>query len=235
MIKFENFTKKYGTFTALDNICLELKTSGVISVLGANGAGKSTLLKAVCARHFSSSGCVYVQNLETEENYEKIKEITGFVEEIPNLPGEFYVDEYISFLDGIYGKKKKNEVLEQCSLLDVAKMKISSLSKGYAQRVNLAKALIHEPEILVLDEAFSGLDLEQSKKFRNLIKEYGKSHCVIFSTHIFREADELSDWVVFMDRGKVIKSCSKLQFLETGSCLNLEQACFNLLSSINGK
>ena len=178
-IVIDGVTKLYGAQKALDNISFEVKTGEIVGFLGPNGAGKSTLMKIITGFIPATSGNVLVNGFKVETNNIEIKKQIGYLPENNPLYPEMYVREYLDFVASFYNsneprKKLIDKIIELTGLTPEQKKKIGALSKGYKQRVGLAQALIHNPAVLILDEATSGLDPNQIIEIRNLIKEVGK-------------------------------------------------------------
>lgn len=205
----QGVTKLYGEQKALDNVSFEIKTGEIVGFLGPNGAGKSTMMKIITGFIPASSGKVIVNDLEVgTENIEVRKQI-GYLPENNPLYPEMYIREYLGFVASIYKtgvpkKKQIDDIIELTGLLPEQKKKIGALSKGYRQRVGLAQALIHNPAVLILDEATTGLDPNQIVEIRNLIKEAGKKKTVMLSTHIMQEVEAICDRVIIIDKGIIV-------------------------------
>lgn len=209
MIEVHNLTKRYGRFTAVDNISFSVGKGQVVGFLGPNGAGKTTTIRILTGYLPASSGAVQVAQHDIfRESIEARKKIGYMPENVP-LYDDMRVKEYLTFraqLKGLRGsevKKQLNEVLETCGLSHMKKRMIKTLSKGYRQRVGLADALIHKPELLILDEPTNGLDPNQIRSIRKLIKRLGEKHTVLLSTHILSEVEMIADHVMIIDGGKV--------------------------------
>jgi ABC-2 type transport system ATP-binding protein len=213
-IVIQGVTKLYGEQKALDNVSFEVKTGEIVGFLGPNGAGKSTMMKIITGFIPASSGLVKVNELEVgTENLEVRKQI-GYLPENNPLYPEMYVREYLGFVASIYNtgiskKKQIDNIIELTGLAPEQKKKIGSLSKGYRQRVGLAQALIHDPRVLILDEATTGLDPNQIVEIRNLIKEAGKEKTVMISTHIMQEVEAICDRVIIIDKGIIVANEEK--------------------------
>ena len=213
-IVVQGVTKLYGEQKALDNVSFEVKTGEIVGFLGPNGAGKSTMMKIITGFIPASSGKVQVNGLEAgTENLEVRKQI-GYLPENNPLYPEMYVREYLGFVASIYNtgvskKKLIDNIVELTGLIPEQKKKIGSLSKGYRQRVGLAQALIHNPGVLILDEATTGLDPNQIVEIRNLIKEAGKKKTVMLSTHIMQEVEAICDRVIIIDNGVIVANEEK--------------------------
>jgi ABC-2 type transport system ATP-binding protein len=207
-------TKLYGEQKALDNVSFEVKTGEIVGFLGPNGAGKSTMMKIITGFIPASSGHVIVNGLEAGTDNQEVKKQIGYLPENNPLYPEMYVREYLGFVASIYnsgkqGKKQIDNIIEVTGLIPEQKKKIGSLSKGYRQRVGLAQALIHNPAVLILDEATTGLDPNQIVEIRNLIKEAGKEKTVMLSTHIMQEVEAICDRVIIIDNGVIVANEEK--------------------------
>jgi ABC-2 type transport system ATP-binding protein len=213
-IVVQGVTKLYGEQKALDNISFEVKTGEIVGFLGPNGAGKSTMMKIITGFIPASSGQVLVNGLEAGTNNLEIRKLIGYLPENNPLYPEMYIREYLGFVASIYktgipAKKLIDNIIEVTGLAPEQKKKIGSLSKGYRQRVGLAQALIHNPEVLILDEATTGLDPNQIVEIRNLIKNAGKEKTVMISTHIMQEVEAICDRVIIIDKGVVVANEEK--------------------------
>ena len=207
-ISVKNITKIYGRQKALDDISFDMKEGEIVGLLGPNGAGKSTLMKILSCYIPANSGEAMVQNFNCETQSIEVRKKIGYLPETNPLYYDMYVVEYLNFVGGIYGlknlKKRVEEIIRLTGLEKERKKKIEALSKGYKQRVGLAQAFIHDPEVLILDEPTSGLDPNQLIEIRNLIREIGKEKTVLFSSHIMQEVEALCDRVIIINNGKVI-------------------------------
>ena len=245
MIKLNSFTKKYGKDKiASDNISFTVEPNSITGLLGPNGAGKTTIIKAICSIHYPTSGDVFVysktgQQFNTSIDIEKSRRLIGYVSEIPHLYTNLSVIEYLQIMMNIWNltheEKNKNleKVIKDFKIKDVLHQKINTLSKGFCQRVNFASALIHDPEILILDEPSSGLDPNQIIENRNLIKNYSKNKTIVLSTHIMQEAENLCDNVVIISEGKVLAKGSVEDIKKQTKAKNLEQAYINLTKNLS--
>jgi ABC-2 type transport system ATP-binding protein len=206
-ISVQSVTKLYGEQKALDNVSFDVKTGQIVGFLGPNGAGKSTMMKIITGFIPASSGKVFINSEEVGTDDPEIRKRIGYLPENNPLYPEMYIREYLGFVASVYktGNKKKaiDDIISVTGLTPEQNKKIGSLSKGYRQRVGLAQALIHSPEILVLDEATTGLDPNQIVEIRNLIREAGKEKTVLLSTHIMQEVEAICDRIVIIDRGIV--------------------------------
>lgn len=208
-IAVQGVTKLYGEQKALDNVSFEVKTGEIVAFLGPNGAGKSTMMRIITGFIPATSGSVFVNGIRSSENNPEIKRSIGYLPENNPLYPEMYVREYLGFVASMYKtgnsvKKQINNIIEITGLAPEQKKKIGSLSKGYRQRVGLAQALIHNPEVLILDEATSGLDPNQIIEIRNLIKEAGREKTILLSTHIMQEVEAICDRVIIIDKGAIV-------------------------------
>ncbi|MCX6253404.1 MAG: gliding motility-associated ABC transporter ATP-binding subunit GldA [Bacteroidia bacterium] len=208
-IVVQGVTKLYGEQKALDNVSFQVKTGEIVGFLGPNGAGKSTMMKIITGFIPASSGQVHVNGLEVGTDNLEVKKLIGYLPENNPLYPEMYVREYLGFVASIYNtgipkKKQIDNIIEVTGLIPEQKKKIGSLSKGYRQRVGLAQALIHNPDVLILDEATTGLDPNQIVEIRNLIKEAGKEKTIMLSTHIMQEVEAICDRVIIIDKGLIV-------------------------------
>ncbi|MFA7169618.1 MAG: ATP-binding cassette domain-containing protein [Candidatus Paceibacterota bacterium] len=212
MIKVENLTKKYGDFVALRDASFELKEGEVVGLLGPNGAGKTTLLRILVSFLKPTSGEVEIEGMDIKKPLleQKIKSKIGYLPEQAPLYEDMLVSEYLEFIGKMQGvssdeiEKKVNEVIGKCGLKEKRNAEISTLSKGYRQRVGIAQALIHNPKIVILDEPTTGLDPNQRIEIRDLIKEIGKERTVILSSHILSEVQSTCSRVIIINRGKIV-------------------------------
>lgn len=204
----QNITKIYGKQKALDAVNLEIKQGEIVGLLGPNGAGKSTLMKILSCFIPPTEGSARINNLDVLENSLEVRSIIGYLPENNPLYLEMYVKEYLEFVAGIFKIKNKKqkvaEIIELTGLTIEQHKKIGMLSKGFRQRVGLAQAFIHNPDVLILDEPTSGLDPNQLIEIRNLIKEIGKTKTVLFSSHIMQEVEAICDRIIILNHGKII-------------------------------
>jgi|TARA_R110002020_G_scaffold474772_3_gene707200 ABC-2 type transport system ATP-binding protein len=205
-IHVENITKSYGSQKALDAVSFEIKKGEIVGFLGPNGAGKSTLMKILTTYLSASEGTATVNGFSVSEAQKKVQKSIGYLPEHNPLYLEMYVKEYLAFNAEIYGipKTKIEELIQQTGLTPEAHKKIGQLSKGYRQRVGLATALLHDPEVLILDEPTTGLDPNQLIEIRELIKSVGKSKTVLLSTHIMQEVEAICDRVIIINKGEIV-------------------------------
>jgi ABC-2 type transport system ATP-binding protein len=214
-IAAQGVTKLYGEQRALDNVTFEVRTGEIVGFLGPNGAGKSTMMKIITGFIPATSGIVKINDLEiTDEHAGELKKHIGYLPENNPLYPEMYVREYLGFAASLYGmgddlKNQIDRVIEITGLSPEKKKKIGSLSKGFRQRVGLAQALIHNPDILILDEATTGLDPNQIVEIRNLIRDAGREKTIMLSTHIMQEVEAICDRVIIIDKGKIVADETK--------------------------
>lgn len=213
-IVVEGVTKLYGEQKALDNVSFEVKTGEIVGFIGPNGAGKSTMMKIITGFITASSGQVFVNGLEVGTDTPEVKRQIGYLPENNPLYPEMYVREYLGFVASIYNsniskKKQIDNIIDITGLAPEQKKQIGSLSKGYRQRVGLAQTLIHNPGVLILDEATTGLDPNQIVEIRSLIKEAGKEKTVMLSTHIMQEVEAICDRVIIIDNGIIVANEEK--------------------------
>ena len=204
----KDVSKHYLNKKAIDNVSLNIKKGEILGILGLNGAGKSTLIKMICGLLEQSSGTIKVLNIDTKEHNIDIKKKIGYLSESNPLYENMYILEYLNFISSFYDidnpKKRINELVEKIKLKEEFGKKIKNLSKGYKQRVGLAAALIHDPEILILDEPSTGLDPKQIIEIRNLLKGLSKNKIILISTHIMQEVKNICSRFIIIEKGKII-------------------------------
>lgn len=223
-LKIIKLTKKFGEQTALNNIDIEINNIEIIGLLGPNGAGKSTLMKSIVGALKIEQGEILFNGKDIREDGISIKKKVGFLPENNPLYSEMYVKEYLNFVADLHqvSKERIEEVIELVGITPEKSKKISQLSKGFQQRVGLAQAILHEPDLLILDEPTNGLDPNQILEIRNVIKEIGKEKTVILSTHIMQEVEALCSRVILIHRGNIIQDCKIEEF--KGKYGSLEEA-----------
>jgi ABC-2 type transport system ATP-binding protein len=225
MIEVTNLTKRYAARTALSNISFNVARGEIAGLLGPNGAGKSTTMRILSCYLPGTSGTARVAGFDVFSESEEVRRRIGYMPENNPLHPEMRVREYLKFRARLKGlgwkrsRKRVDTVLEQCGLTDVRRQIIGHLSKGYRQRVGLADALVHEPELLILDEPTIGLDPHQIRAIRQLIKGLAPAHTVLISTHILPEAEMFCNRIVILYDGQILASDSpeNLQKLMTGN------------------
>jgi len=209
-IVVSNLTKKFGTQRAVDNISFEVKTGEILGFLGPNGAGKTTTMKILTCYTAPSDGDAKINDLSILESQDQIKRKIGYLPENNPLYYDMPVLDYLKFVADLQGVPKDNiqnriaEMVHVCGLNIEKHKKIGELSKGFRQRVGLAQAMIHDPEILILDEPTTGLDPNQIVEIRKLIKELGRQKTVILSTHILPEVEATCDRILIINKGKIV-------------------------------
>ena len=209
-IVVEKLTKKYGAQRAVDDISFTVRTGEVLGFLGPNGAGKTTTMKAITTSFAPSAGDVKIGNISVTKQPDDVKKHIGYLPESNPLHTEMPVLDYLRYvaeLHGIPKNKRDNRILEMvniCGLEGEKHKLISELSKGYKQRVGLAQALIHDPEVLILDEPTTGLDPNQIVEIRELIKRIGREKTVILSSHILAEVEATCDRILIINKGKIV-------------------------------
>ncbi len=216
-IEVKNIHKSYGRQKVLDDISFQIGKGEIVGLLGPNGAGKSTLMKIITGYIKPDSGTVKVMDMDVAEQPLEIKKHIGYLPEHNPLYLDMYVREYLAFASSVYhtDKKRIEQVIADTGLSPEAHKKIGQLSKGYRQRVGLATALIHDPDILILDEPTTGLDPNQLVEIRQLIKDLGRDKTLILSSHIMQEIEHLADRVLIINKGKIMADES-LKALQAG-------------------
>jgi ABC-2 type transport system ATP-binding protein len=224
-ISITNLTKTYGSQNAIDNISFDIKKGEIVGFLGPNGAGKSTTMKILTGYLKASSGDASVNGFDIVQHTMEAQRSTGYLPEHNPLYLEMYVKEFLEFtgslyhLKGSFLKERVALLIDMVGLEREQHKKIGHLSKGYRQRVGLAQALIHDPEILILDEPTTGLDPNQLSEIRELIKKVGEDKTVIFSTHIMQEVESICDRVIILNRGKIVADDSLKNFTKGGESM----------------
>jgi ABC-2 type transport system ATP-binding protein len=210
MIKVEGLTKRYARKVAVDNISFEVEKGQIVGFLGPNGAGKTTTMRVLTCFLPPTSGSAQVAGFDVQDQPMEVKKRIGYLPESPPVYPDMEVHEYLEFVGRIKGvpkgdlTRRVNEVSEKCAVTDVRKTLIGKLSKGYKQRVGLAQAIIHNPDVLILDEPTAGLDPHQIIETRDLIKGLAGDHTIILSTHILPEVEHVCERVVIIAKGKLV-------------------------------
>ncbi len=210
MIEVEGLTKRYSDRVAVDHISFRVEKGEVLGFLGQNGAGKTTTMKMITGSMAATEGLVRVAGYDVFEHPMEVKRRIGYLPETPPLYLELLIEEYLSFVADVrqVPKNKKQariqDVLEQCQLTDVRKRLIGNLSKGYRQRVGLAQALVHDPEVVILDEPTIGLDPKQVTEARQLIRNMRGQKTLVYSSHILSEVAATCDRIIIIDKGKIV-------------------------------
>jgi ABC-2 type transport system ATP-binding protein len=218
-IKVDQILKVYGTQKAVDTISFEVKQGEIVGFLGPNGAGKSTTMKMITGYLVPDGGKIEVCGLPVEGEALATKKKIGYLPELNPLYQDMYVREYLDFVAGLHqitaSKKRVEEVIALTGLTPEADKLIEQLSKGYKQRVGLAAALIHDPEVLILDEPTTGLDPNQIIEIREVIKALGKQKTILFSTHILQEVEAICSRVIIINKGKIVADAGLQELLES--------------------
>lgn len=211
-IKVENLSKFYGTQQALKNVSFSIEKGEIVGFLGPNGAGKSTLMKILTTYIDANEGIAFVNGFDVKTQQKNVQQSIGYLPEHNPLYLDLYVKEYLEFNADVYkiAKSRIDEVIQLTGLTPESHKKIGQLSKGYRQRVGLATALLHNPEVLILDEPTTGLDPNQLSEIRDLIKNIGKEKTVFLSTHIMQEVEAICDRVIIIKHGEIVAD-NKLQ------------------------
>lgn len=210
MIEVDSLSMCYGNHQALKGISFQVQDGEILGFLGPNGAGKSTTMKILTTYLWPTGGTARIGGEDIFRNPMKIRQKIGYLPESTPLYLDMSVEDYLKFVGYARGLRKKHFqerfhwVLEHCQLVDVRKTTIFELSKGYRQRVGLAQALIHDPEVLILDEPTVGLDPLQIMGIRNLLKSLAKQKTILFSTHILQEVEAISDRIVLIHQGALL-------------------------------
>ncbi len=205
-IEVEGISKHYGNQKALNNVSFKIEKPEIVGFLGPNGAGKSTMMKILTTYIDPTSGSAKVNENDIALNKPQVQQSVGYLPEHNPLYLDMYVREYLAFNASIYKvpKQRIEDVIELTGLNPEVHKKIGQLSKGYRQRVGLANALLHNPDVLILDEPTTGLDPNQLVDIRNLIKDMGKSKTVFLSTHIMQEVEAMCDRVIIINKGNIV-------------------------------
>ena len=212
-IVVENLSKSYGKQQVLNNISFKIEKGEIVGFLGKNGAGKSTTMKIITGYRKMDSGRACVCGNDIAENPMQARRCIGYLPEHNPIYPDMYVKEYLTFVAKTYGMdnatKRVEEMIDRTGLRRECLKKIGTLSKGYRQRVGLAQALIHDPEVLILDEPTTGLDPAQIVEVRNLIKEVGEQKTVMLSTHLMQEVSAICSRVIMLNNGKVVADAAE--------------------------
>jgi ABC-2 type transport system ATP-binding protein len=210
MITVKELTKRYARNTAVDHISFEIQKGQIVGFLGPNGAGKTTTMRMLTCFLPPTAGTATVEGFDVLEEPMEVKRRIGYLPETPPLYPEMMTGEYLSFVGSLKGlrgaelKQRMDYVSERCAIADVRNKQLGKLSKGYRQRVGLAQAIIHDPEVLILDEPTAGLDPKQINETRDLIKSLAGDHTIILSTHILPEVEQTCQQVIIISKGKLV-------------------------------
>lgn len=205
-ITVQNITKTFGNQKALNGISFSIEKGEIVGFLGPNGAGKSTMMRVLTTYHEADTGDAEVNGFNVLTNKTNVQKSIGYLAEHNPLYLDMYVKEYLAFNTDVYkvAKERIAEVIEKTGLSPESHKKIGQLSKGYRQRVGLAAALLHDPDVLILDEPTTGLDPNQLIEIRKLIREIGKEKTILLSTHIMKEVEAVCDRVIIINKGKLV-------------------------------
>lgn len=237
-IVVKNITKAFGNQKVLNDITFELQKGEIVGFLGPNGAGKSTMMKILTTFYQADEGEAHVNSFDVKTDKKNVQKSIGYLPEHNPLYLDLYVKEYLAFNADVYKADKRRiaEVIEKTGLGPEAHKKIGQLSKGYRQRVGLAAALLHDPDVLILDEPTTGLDPNQLLEIRKLIREIGKEKTILLSTHIMKEVEAVCDRVLIINKGVLVadKKLSDLreedeQIIEVEFDYRVEEAFLNRL------
>lgn len=225
-IEVHAISKNYGAQKALDQISFTIQKGEIVGFLGPNGAGKSTLMKILTTYLSADEGTASVNGFDVSSQQKSVQQSIGYLPEHNPLYLDLYVREYLEFSANVYGvsQSRIEEVILLTGLMSERHKKIGQLSKGYRQRVGLANALLHNPEVLILDEPTTGLDPNQLVEIRNVIKNVGKDKTVFLSTHIMQEVEAICDRVIIIDHGKIVtdKKIDKLTSTSEEQIIDVE-------------
>jgi len=214
----DSLCKNYGNQIAVNEVSFQLKPGEIAGFLGPNGAGKSTTLKMRAGFFPADKGTIRLNNIEVQQNATAVKKMIGYLPETNALYQELYVKEYLQFLASVHlienGTKRINEVIEQTGLGAMQHKKITALSKGYKQRLGIAAAIMHQPQLILLDEPTAGLDPNQLIEIRQLIQSLSANTMILFSTHILQEVTAICDRVLVLHQGKLVADEPISQLLE---------------------
>ncbi len=230
-VVIKNLTQKYGNQYAVDNLSFEVKTGEIVGFLGPNGAGKTTTMKAITGYIEPTDGEVFVGNISVTENPNETKRHIGYLPEHNPLYVDMPIIDYLRYMAELQGISKNiitDRVLEMvhiCGLEGEKHKLIGELSKGYRQRVGLAQALIHDPEVLILDEPTTGLDPNQIIEIRELIKRIGREKTVILSSHILAEVEATCDRIIIINHGKIVANGTANQLRKAEQGNEIVQVC----------
>ena len=241
-IEVQNISKSYGAQKALDNVTFSVKKGEIVGFLGPNGAGKSTLMKILTTSINADEGTAKVNGNDVALSPKAVQLSVGYLAEHNPLYLDLYVREYLAFNADVYkvAKSRIEEVIQLTGLTSESHKKIGELSKGYLQRVGLATALLHNPDVLILDEPTTGLDPNQLVEIRNVIKNVGKNKTVFLSTHIMQEVEAICDRVIIINNGKIVtdKKLDKLvseiqeQVIEVEFDQTVKESLFSKLAQL---
>jgi ABC-2 type transport system ATP-binding protein len=235
-IQVSSLTRMFGTQKAVDNVSFQLNRGEIVGFLGPNGAGKSTTMRMITGYLEPDSGTATVAGINVQKEPLAAKKKIGYLPEANPLYYDMYVKEYLGFIADVHKIANKKQriaaIIDTVGLTVESRKRTGQLSKGYKQRVGLAAALLHDPEVLILDEPTTGLDPNQIIEIRDLIKRLGANKTVLFSTHILQEVDAICDRVIIISKGKIVAD-KPLADLKAGTSQSLEEIFKNLTTNNN--
>jgi ABC-2 type transport system ATP-binding protein len=237
-IQVSNLTRMFGSQKAVDDISFSLNKGEIVGFLGPNGAGKSTTIRIITGYLNANSGTAVVSGIDVKKDPLAAKRKIGYLPEANPLYHDMYVKEYLAFVADVHHidnkKHKIAEIIDTVGLTVESRKRTGELSKGYKQRVGLAAALLHDPEVLILDEPTTGLDPNQIIEIRDLIRNLGKNKTVLFSTHILQEVEAICDRVIIINKGKLVAdgTLNEVKSMR-GNTLTLEETFKNLTTNNN--
>jgi len=213
-IELKDISKTYNNIEVLKNINFSVQKGEILGLLGVNGAGKSTIMKIICSYVKPNSGKVKICENDIETHTKLTKSKIGYLSEKNPLYEEMYVNEFLIFISRFYKEKNKNlnTVLENTNLKDIKNKKIKILSAGQRKRVGIAQAILHDPDVLILDEPTATLDPNQKNEIHNLIKVLGENKAILFSSHIIDEVEKICDRIIIIHKGNIIANLKKKEF-----------------------
>ena len=224
-LEIKNVSKRYGDQQALIDVSFSLKKGDIVGFLGPNGAGKTTLMKIITSILKQDSGVITINGYNTQTNKISTKRQIGYLAENNPLYKDMLVTEYLDFIASLYKidnkKDKVKEIINKTGLNGEIKKRIEELSKGYKQRVGIAAALVHDPNVLILDEPTTGLDPNQLVEIRKLIQEIGKEKIVLLSTHVLQEIPKICNHIIIINKGKIVENAKMQDLIKTKN--NLEK------------
>ena len=222
-LEIKKINKKYGDQDALIDVSFSLKKGDIVGFLGPNGAGKTTLMKIITSIIKPDSGDITINGYDTQKNEISTKRQIGYLAENNPLYKDMLVTEYLDFIASLYEienkKDKVKEIIKKTGLESEIKKKIEELSKGYKQRVGIAAALVHDPNVLILDEPTTGLDPNQLIEIRKLIQEIGQEKIVLLSTHILQEIPKICNHIIIINKGRIVENTKMQNLIKTSNSL----------------
>ena len=229
-LKIEKVCKNYGNIEAVKDVDFSAEKGEIIALLGPNGAGKSTLMNMIAGYLSPTSGDIFVCGKDISQSPLWGKENIGFLPEGAPLYADLSVKSFLNYMAELRGcgKKRVDEVIEVSKIEQVAKQKVETLSKGYQRRVGFAQSILGNPKVLLLDEPTDGLDPNQKKHIRSLIKKMSKDKCIVISTHLLEEAEDLCNRIVLLNKGKIVADGTLADILKKYKKTSLENVFYAL-------